>query len=173
MGFMKKLIIVVIVLVGAVYLWGRSLPREHTASSTITITARPDTVFGLIRNVGGSANWWIDVKSVRPLAGKPRESWEQDMGAMGKVQIEVVSAAPPTRMVTRILNDEQQDWGGTWTYDVTHTAAGTEVTITEEGWVAPFFRVFAKLMGPHRTMDSYLTSVAANFGEVTSARHRR
>ena len=171
---MKKLLIVVILLVGGLYLYGRSLPREHVASSTITLVARPDTVFAVIRNVGGQAAWWSDVASVQPLAGQPRESWEQDMGASGKVHIEVTSISPPSRLVTTILNDVQQDWGGKWIYTIATTAAGTEVTITEEGWVAtPMYRVLAKLLGPHKTMDGFLTSLAAHFGEVGTPRHGR
>lgn len=172
MGFVKKLVIIAIVIVGGLYLWGRSLPREHSSASTITLVARPDTVYAVIRNIRGTANWWSDVQAVTPVVGKPRESWEQDMGSMGKLRIEVTSAVPGSQLVTTILNDDQQDWGGTWTYEVTTTGSGTEVRITEDGWVAaPFFRVFSKLMGPHRTMDSYLSSLAAHFGEVASPRH--
>jgi uncharacterized protein YndB with AHSA1/START domain len=172
MRFLKRLLILATVVVGGLYLYGRSIPREHSAASTITLVAPRDSVYAVIRDIGGAAAWWSDAKAVTRLSGKARESWEQDMGSMGKVQLEVTAASPPGRLVTTILNDDQQDWGGTWTYEVASTAAGTEVTITEEGWVAsPFFRVVSKLMGHHRTMDSYLSSLAARFGETASARH--
>lgn len=174
MRFLKRLIIIALVLVGGLYLYGRSLPREHTVASTITIVAPPDSVYAVIRDIAGTAAWWNDVKSVTRLVGKPRESWEQDMGASGKVQLEVSAVSPPRQMVTTILNDDQQDWGGSWIYEVASTAAGTEVTISEEGWVeSPLFRVVAKLRGHHRTMDSYLSSLAARFGETASPRRRR
>ncbi len=172
MRFLKKLIILALVAFAGLYFYGRSLPREHRASSTITLVARADTVYRVIRNVRSAATWWTDVKAVRPLAGKPRESWEEDMGASGKVQIEITSENPGSRLVTTILNDDQQDWGGRWIYTVNSSAAGTEVTITEDGWVAkPLYRVVAKLLGHHRTIDSYLNSLAAYFGEVGSPRH--
>jgi uncharacterized protein YndB with AHSA1/START domain len=174
MRFLKRLIIIALVLVGGLYLYGRSLPREHSVASTITLVAPVDSVYAVIRDIGGTAAWWNDVKSVSRITGRPRESWEQDMGPSGKVRLEVSAVSPPRLLMTTILNDEQQDWGGTWAYEVASTAAGTEVTIIEEGWVAtPLFRVVAKLMGHHRTMDSYLSSLAARFGETASPRHRR
>jgi hypothetical protein len=37
---------------------------------------------------------------------------------------------------------------------------------------SPFFRVVMKLRGgPHRTLDSYLRSLGAHFGETVSPRH--
>jgi uncharacterized protein YndB with AHSA1/START domain len=172
MRFLRTLIILAVVLGGGLYLWGRTLPREHTAASTITIVAPIDSVFAVLRNFGGSASWWNDVQSVRQLTGKVRESWEQDMGSYGVVQMEVLSASPPNRIVTQILNDEQQDWGGKWTYDISTNGSSTEVRITEEGWVAsPFFRVISKLTGHHRTMNSQLSSLAARFGDMATPRH--
>ncbi len=172
MRFLKKLIILALLAGGGLYLYGRSLPREHRVSSTITLVARPDTVYRVIRNVRGAALWWTDVQSVRPLAGKPRESWEEDMGASGKVQLEITSENPGSQLITTVLNDDQQDWGGKWIYTVSSSASGTEVRITEEGWVEkPFFRVVSKLIGHHKTVDSYLSSLAAYFGEVSVPRH--
>jgi hypothetical protein len=51
-------------------------------------------------------------------------------------------------------------------------ASGTEVRITEEGWVdAPLVRVVMKLRGKYRVMDSYLRSLGAHFDESVSPRH--
>lgn len=174
--FLLKLALLGGVLAGLAWFYGSRQPREHRASSTITLVAPADTVWAVIRNIGESDEWWDDVRSVRRLLDKPRESWEQDMGMVGKVRISVTSEVWGERLVTTILNDEQQDWGGRWTYTITRGAAGTEVTVTEDGWVEkPLFRVVAKLMGgPHRTMDSYLRSLGAHFGEtVTPVRARR
>jgi uncharacterized protein YndB with AHSA1/START domain len=168
-----KAIILVGVLVGAVWFWGNSMPREHRSSSSITVVAPADSVYKLVRNIGNSTAWWSDVKTVRPIRGKKKESWEQDMKGTGPVQVEVTSYVDGQRLITTILNDDQQDWGGKWIYTVASTAAGTEVTIVEEGWVAsPFFRVVMKLRGgPHKTLDSYLRSLAAHFGETVTPRH--
>lgn len=172
MGFLKKLIILVLVLAGGTYLYGRSLPREHVARSTIVLVAPADTVYALIRNVGGTPTWWSDMKSARRLSGYPRETWEENMGATGILNIEITQANPPRQLVTTIVDTEEAGWGGTWTYDVASSATGTELTITEEGYIdSPIFRVMMKFIGVHRTMDSYLRSLGAHFGEPVNPRH--
>src|SRR5688572_30511199 len=172
MRFLKLLVILAVVLGGGLYLWGRTLPREHTVASTITIVAPTDSVYAVLRNFGSSASWWNDVQSVRQLTGQVRESWEQDMGSYGKVRIEVLAASPPSRIVSQVLNGEQQDWGGKWTYDISTSGSSTGVRVTEEGWVAaPFFRVFSKLTGHRRSMNSQLSSLAARFGDMATPRH--
>ena len=170
MGFLKKLLVLGVVLVGGLWLYGRSLPREHRVASTITLVASPDSVYRTIRDIAGASRWWGDAISVRRLS-RSRESYVQDMGAAGSVSIEVIAEDPPNRFVTRILNDDQQDFGGTWAYTVRRSESGTEVRITEDGWVAtPFFRVIAKLRGQRRTMNSYLASLGAHFGETVTPR---
>ncbi len=168
-----KLLLVVGVLLAAVWLWGRSMPREHRSASTITLVAPADSVYRLVRDIGEQARWWRDVRSVRRITGRPRESWEQEMAGAGAVRIEVTSFIEGQRLVTTILNDDQQDFGGKWTVDVSRTGSGTEVRIVEDGWVeSPFFRVVMKLRGgPHKTLDSYLRSLGAHFGETVSPRH--
>ena len=175
---MKKVLIFVILLGGGLWFYGRSLPREHEVKSTLTLVAPLDTVYRVVRSIGSTPEWWSDMKSVRPLTGRRYESWEQNMGGgMGLVSIAVTSAIPGQRMVTEIIPnegqpDESQKWGGVWTYRIRQTAAGTEVQITEEGWVdPPFFRIMMKLRGRYRTIDSYLSSLGAHFDEASRPRH--
>lgn len=172
MRFIKRLVILGVVLFGGLWFYGRSLPREHVATSTIVLVAPADSVWKLIRNFPTHTAWWDDVKSVKRITGRPRESWEEDMGIAGTIQMEVTREAVGRQLVVTILNETQQDWGGSWTYDVTTTGAGCEVTITETGWVeAPIFRVVAKFRGEHRTIDSVLRALSDNFGEMASPRH--
>ena len=175
---MKKFILLIVVIGGGLWFYGRSLPREHTVTSSVTITtAKVDTVFSVVRLIGNQAMWWSDVRSVRRIVGRPRETFEQNMLVGGLVSVEVTSITPPGRMVTTIVanqesEDEAMGWGGRWRYEVFDSSAGTEVVITEEGWVdPPLFRVYMKLRGQYRTVDSFLSSLAAHFGEMTSPRH--
>lgn len=171
--FLFKLALLAGVLAGGAWFYGSRQPREHRVSSAITLVAPADTVWGTIRNIGGAVEWWDDLKSIRRLVDQPRESWEQDIGISGTVRIQVSSEVWGERLVTTILNDQQKDWGGRWIYTVQSSASGTEVTITEDGWVEkPLDRVMLKLMGgPHRSMDSYLKSLGAHFGETVNPRH--
>lgn len=168
-----KLVLFLGLLVGAVYIWGRSMPRDHKSSSMITLVAQPDSVYGMARDFAKTPTWWSDVNSVKRITGRKRESWEQDMKGTGPVRLEVTSFIDGQRLVTTILNDDQQDWGGKWTYEFKREGGVTEVRITEEGWVdPPLYRVLMKVRGgPHRSLDSYLRSLAAHFGETVSPRH--
>jgi len=175
----KKFLFFVALIAGGIWYYGSTLPREHTIKSTIVITtAQVDTVYLVMRRMGNYAQWWSDVRSVRPLTGRRKESWEQNTVAAGLITQEVTSATPPNRMTTTIIPNEEalegeMKWGGTWKYYVFQGASGTQVEITETGWVeSPFYRVFMKLRGEYRTVDSYLTSLAAHFGEMSTPRHR-
>ena len=102
---------------------------------------------------------------------------EQNLVAGGLVTLEVTLLSPPDRMVTTIIKGEEEGeddmkWGGKWKYHVYTGPSGTHVEITEEGWVdPPLYRVFMKARGQSRTVDSFLSSLGANFGEMVTPRH--
>ena len=173
MKFLVKTVLLVMFLaIGGAYLYGSRLPREHVVSSQLVLVAEADTVFTVIRNIGASSTWWSDVVAVERVKGAPRETWREDMGASGSIEVEVTKVVPRRSMELTILNAEEQGWGGTWYYEVRATPAGTEVTLTEEGWVeSPVFRALMQLRGKHRAIDSYLSSLGAHFGESASPRH--
>lgn len=176
---MKKFLILLLLIAGGLYFYGSRLPREHAFKSTVILVAPTDTVYQLVRRIGSYPKWWYDVKMVRRLEGRPKESYEQNMAnGGGLMSVEVTSAVPGQRMVTTIIpstdsEDQKPKWGGKWTTRVFESAAGTEVEITEEGWIdSPFYRIFAKVRGQTTTANSFLKSLAANFGEVAQPRHQ-
>jgi len=172
MRFLKKLILLIVVLVAAVYAAGRSMPREHSASSRIQLTAPRDSVWTVLRAFGDYPKWNTDFKSSvkgEPVSG--HEVWVQDVGGM-TMSVALTEVRPPSRLVSEIVTDEKSQWGGVWTYELATTGAGTEVTITEDGWVkSPFFRVMMKAMGTHRTMDGMLKHLGVRFGEQVTPEH--
>lgn len=173
MKFFIKLVMVGMFLVlGGAYLYGSRLPREHVVSSNLLLVAPADTVFKVMRNIEASPSWWNGVVSVERIQGAPKESWREDMGMMGSIEVEVSKVGPGRMMEVTVLNAEAQGWGGTWYYEVRDTPAGTEVTLTEEGWVEhPIFRTLMQIRGKYRTVDSYLLSLGSHFGESASPRH--
>jgi len=172
MRFLKRLIIIVVVLCALVYGGGMTLPREHVASSRIQLTAPHDSVWAVLRAFGDYPKWDADFKSsVRGESRSGHETWVQDVGGMA-MTIEVLQAQAPSKIVTEVVTDEKSAWGGVWTYAVVANGAGAEVTITEEGWVkSPPFRVMMKLMGVHSTMDGVLKHLGAHFGETVTPEH--
>lgn len=168
----KSVMVGMFLVIGGAYLYGSRLPREHTATSNLLLVAPPDTVFKVIRNIEASPTWWNDVVAVERIKGASKESWREDMGFLGSIEVEVSSVGPGHVMEVSVRNGEEQGWGGSWYYEVHDTPAGTEVTITEEGWAeSPVYRALMKLRGRHRTMDSFLTSLGAHFGESATPRH--
>jgi len=85
---------------------------------------------------------------------------------------------PPARQSG--LEDESKAppdaaFGGTWTYEVAAVDGGSQVTITEDGWVAnPLFRFLSHtVFGVHGTMDGYLKALGKRFGEAVTPEHVR
>ena len=176
---MKKFLILLLLIAGGLYFYGQRLPREHRFKTSVILVARTDTVYQLTRRIGSYPKWWYDVKMARRLEGKRKETWELAMGGGGGLlAVELASEVPGQRVVTSITpsseaESEKPKWGGKWTTRVFESAAGTEVEITEDGWVeSPFYRIFAKVRGQTRTADSFLKSLAAHFGEVATPRHQ-
>lgn len=172
MGFLFKLMILAGVLIGGAYFYGDAQPREHRASRTVTLVAATDTVYRLVRNIGAYPMWWDDAVSSARVTGQRRETWEQEIKRRGVIRTQVTSETPGARLVTTVANDEQQDFGGSWTVTVRLTGSGTEVTILEHWWIEkPLSRTHAKLNGaPNSVMDSFLKSLAVNFGEMAQPR---
>lgn len=171
----KILLIVVLVIVGMVLLVtvaGMLMPREHTASSEITLKQPVDSVYATLRDIGGMTKWWGDLKVSERVAGAPGERWRQESGGF-KMQLDVVDATPPTRITTKIVEEKGAPFGGVWVYALSPSNGGTTVTITENGWIGPPpFRVISKLTGMNRTLDGMLVALGKRFGEDVKPVHK-
>jgi len=165
-------VVALVVLVGAVLVVGTLLPQDHLARSRARFASPPDSIWSLVRNLGGYAEWWPEVKRVEPIPGRGHEAWNQIDKRNGSMPMEILDDQPPQRLVTRII-DEGLPFGGTWTYEIAPEGSGSRVTITEDGSVYnPLFRVISRfVMGHHGTMDNYLKALGAHLGEVTAPEH--
>ncbi|MHB8839638.1 MAG: SRPBCC family protein, partial [Gemmatimonadaceae bacterium] len=134
--------------------------------------AARDSVWTVLRNFGDYPKWHPDFKSsVKGERREGHEVWVQDVAGM-TMSIELLEVQQPSLLVTEVITDEKSAWGGVWTYDLAASGSGTEVTITEAGWVkSPFYRVMMKLMGTHSTMDGVLKHLGAKFGEQVTPEH--
>ena len=72
------------------------------------------------------------------------------------VRTAVVETLPPSRLITKIVDETQ--FGGTWTFEVVPTPSGSRLTITERGEIYNVvFRALARYaFGYTGTMDSFL-----------------
>lgn len=143
-----------------------ALPRDHLARMSIDLKAPPDRVWALVSDVGGTARWRSDIKGVemQPVSGSRVRFVE--IGENGRIPFEIVSQEPPRRQVVRVVDDDQP-FGGTWTWELEAAGSGSRLVITEEGFVKnPLFWVLGKLFfSPAATIEAYLRALAKELGE--------
>lgn len=144
---------------------GYVLPKGHKASRTQTYGAPPDAVFGAITEVRRYPEWRSDVKQIEVLPDDGKGLLFREKGGNGDVLFRFESMERPRRLVTRIA-DPSLPFGGTWTYELQPSGAGTALTITEDGEVYnPIFRVMQKLFfSPYKTIDTYQADLKKRLG---------
>ena len=130
--------VALIALVVVIAIVGSMLPREHKASRTLTVRRTPAEIWPVLMQATQASS----------------------------VPVDVLESQPPYRQVTRVT-EKERNFGGTWTIAIAPAAAGSTVTVTEDGWVAnPIFRFVSRfVMGHHATMDGILRSVAKTLNE--------
>ena len=165
----------VIGLVALMALIGALVAREHRATSTVTLRQPPDSVWKVVRDLGGVPAWWPEIKeSVRQTDKKGQEVWRQKMSGWD-VPLIVIESAPPRRLVTQIDTSAGGAFGGTWTYELVPDAGGggTKISVTEAGWIGnPIFRFLSRfLFGYYGTLDGYLKALGKHFGEAVQPAH--
>ena len=128
------IIVALVALIALLASVGFLLPVDHVASRSAEFNQPPEAVWSLIADPGRYQEWWpgADVKTA------------------------VVESIPPSRLVTRIVDETQ--FGGTWTFEISPTASGSRLTITERGEIYNvIFRALAKyVFGYTSTMDGFL-----------------
>lgn len=146
------------------YIAGSLIPRDHQARMSIDLTSPPPKVWSLISDFADSARWRRDIRGVSVQAGTPIRFIESS--SQGDILFEVVAQEPPRRQVVRIVDDDQP-FGGTWTWQIDGNGAGSRVTITEDGFIKnPIFRLMGlAFFSPTDTIDAYLRNLAAELGE--------
>lgn len=172
MGVVLRIVIAVVALAGIVFMIGLLLPRNHVASSRITLGKAPPDVWAVVRDLGALQGSWKELKSARRLPDvEGKEVWEQNAGGFA-MRLIVEESVAPSRLVTRIDAPPDAAFGGTWTYSLEPAGGGTQLTVTEDGYVSnPLFRVMMRLMGPHRTADGYLRALGDKLGEAVTPQH--
>src|SRR5689334_4408157 len=154
-----------LLLAGIMALIGSMLPKSHVASRSILLHRSPQDVYAVVRDFASAPKWRADVKRIEietPV-------YFREEGKHGTVNYELVEDVPAQRMVTRI-RDTDLGYGGQWTYSFAPENGGTRVTIREDGEVSNvIFRFMSRyVFGQTSTIDTYLTSLAAHFGEAVT-----
>ena len=164
-----------IALVALIALVGAFLPRDHRATSTITLHQRPDSVWKAVRDLGGITAWWPEMKEAVRLPDKDgHEVWRQKVSGFD-MPLVVLESEPPRRLVTQIDSPRGAAFGGTWTYELAPTpdGGGTRISVTEAGWIAnPIFRFMSRfLFGYYGSLDGYLKALGKRYAETVTPTH--
>ena len=152
-------IFLVLAALGLIAVLGSQLPEQHKASRTAEFHQSPQQLWNIIF---GPPTWRPEVTRYEVLAPDPDRKWIEYGRHGQKMTYEVVEADPPHKLVTRIA-DPHLPFGGSWTYEIAPTAAGSSLTITEHGEIYnPVFRFVARyLQGYTATIDNYLRALRA------------
>lgn len=155
-----------LILVGAVIAAiGAMLPKGHLASRSSRFKQPPEAVWKVIT---GPPDWRPDVRSLERLAPRDgRRSWRETDKRGQAITFESVEEIPPSRLVTRIA-DDNLPFGGRWILEITPSPDGCVLKITEDGEIYnPFFRFMARFVfGYSGSIEAYLKALHAKFGEV-------
>jgi len=158
---------------GVAYGYGTTLPREHAATSRIVLGQPLEQVWEVVRNPAALQGTWTDLtRAVRVPDPAGREIWDETVDGF-EMRIVITEARPPVRLVTTIDAAPSAEFGGRWIYQLEPApAGGTQVTITEEGWIkSPLFRVMSRMFGQHQSIDGYLKALGQHFTEAPRVDH--
>jgi hypothetical protein len=99
------------------------------------------------------------------LVDEPNRTTFRQHTSTGPIVMTVSERQPPARLVTKI-DDPDQPFGGTWTWEIAPAPGGSRLTITERGEIYnPIFRFMARLIfGYTGTMESCLAAMKQRLG---------
>jgi len=159
-------LIVFVVVVGIAV--GISVPIYHVASCSAQVPQAAHDLFTAVDEDAASTSWRSDLTSVRASVGDRGERvWVETYGSrqtMSYAEYERI----PDRKVAREIDDPALPFGGHWEYFFKPDAAGTQVTITESGWIYnPVVRLVEQYFtGYTRTIDTYLGDLGRKYGQT-------
>jgi ribosome-associated toxin RatA of RatAB toxin-antitoxin module len=162
MKWLIRLVTAIALLIGVVAAAGWMLPVSHQASRSAEFRRPPADVYALVADVREYPAWWSEVSKVDVLAETPRLRFRDHMST-GPVVMAVQEAAPPSKFVT-VIDDPDQPFGGTWTFEIVPTpSGGSRLTITERGEIYnPVFRALARFVfGYTGSIEGFLAAAQA------------
>ena len=146
---------------------GLALPKAHSAIVVARYHAPPERIYKAIADVEAGTRWRSGLQKVEVLSREPL-TWREtaDWGTITFVRDEAV----PNQLIKTRIADEDQGFGGTWTYMLSpQDSTTTFLTITEKGTVSnPLFRFMSKFVFGHYTsMETYARDLGKLLGERT------
>lgn len=167
---MKWLLLIpagLLALVAAAALIGTLLPRDHIVARSAVFRQTPATLFAVVRDFAALPAWRTAVRSTEirpPCEGCP---CYREITSHGATTYLVREERVNERLVLEIA-DEKLPYGGRWIFEFRSASGGTELRITEEGFVKNVvFRFLARFVfGYAASLEGYLRDLAKKFDEL-------
>jgi hypothetical protein len=169
---LKWIGLIVLILGGVVALvaaLGMLLPVKHTAMRSANFKQSPQQVWDVI---AGPPTWRTEVQKYEELPPHDGHRMWREYGSQGqKMTYEAIESDPPHKLVT-LIADPHLPFGGTWTYVITPTDGGSNLTITENGEVYnPIFRFVSRyIMGYNTTLERYFRALNAKLNAQSASK---
>lgn len=171
MKILVRLFLLLLLLAAGAYFYARSIPEHQTHTRTTTLKQTPEAIFALLTDMPNFPKWnrnMVKIEMIPPIEGK--EATRQTFKGNTTMTIITSESTPPTRLV-RSMGDAGSPFVGSWTYEISPTPDGTQVSITEQSTMRqPFFRLMARLFGETKYVDEHLDDMAKHFGETAVIR---
>jgi hypothetical protein len=145
---------------------GARLPREHIATVRVRLAASPQVVWSVLADPLSATQWRKDLKRVEKVADiNGHAAWKEESG-FGIITYELTESTEGVSRTTRIA-DENLPYGGQWEYRLLAAGAGTDLMVTERGFVKPaLFRFMSRyIFGYTATMQGILAELGTKLGE--------
>jgi uncharacterized protein YndB with AHSA1/START domain len=160
---MKKVAIVFAIFLLAVLIVvaiGYSLPQNHSASRERAFSATADALFTQITSPASYPEWRTGVSRVEMLPPVNGHVSFRETSGGDDITFVMEIAEPGRRVVSRIA-DTNLPFGGKWTYELTPSAGGTALRITEDGEVYnPLFRFISRfILGHYSSIDLFMNDL--------------
>lgn len=172
MRIVKYGLVLLLLVIAVVFLIGWRLPESHEASVEREYAHAPERVFQEIATPTEYPKWRSGVQKVELLpeseTDRLRRFTEYTLGDEMTYVIE--ESVPGQRFVTTI-EGKDLPYGGSWIYELSQSARGTTLRITEEGEVYnPFFRFVSRfIMGHTRGLERFHSDLEKRLGGVAPA----
>lgn len=171
MKILFRAILVLVALAGAAYLYALSIPAHQTHTRTTTLKQTPEAIFALLTDLPNFPKWNRNMEKIEmlpPIDGK--EATRQTFKGNMTMTIITSESTPPKHLV-RSMGDIGGPFEGSWTYEITPKADGSQIVLTEQMTMNnAFFRLMAKLFGQTKYMDEHLEDIGKHFGETAVVR---
>lgn len=157
MRIVKYGLALLLLAVGVVFLIGWRLPEAHEAVVEREYAAPPERVYEEIANPQEYPRWRSGVQKVEMLPDAEDRLRRFKEYALGDEVSYVIEEEVPAQRFVTTIEGQGLPYGGSWIFELSPSARGTQLRITEEGKVYnPFFRFVSRfIMGHTRGLETY------------------